>query len=137
MNTLIRYGKVTHGFIGIQIADVTPDNAKFFHLQKAAGALVSDVQPDGPGAKAGLKTGDIITELDGKSVTDAGQLQMLVAQKQPGDTIHLDVLRDDKPANVAVTLADLSNPNGTEAASNGHGKGRWGLSRRPRPGRSQ
>ncbi|MGA3195071.1 MAG: trypsin-like peptidase domain-containing protein, partial [Terriglobales bacterium] len=43
VNTLIRYGKVTHGFIGIQIADVTPDNAKFFHLQKAAGALVSDV----------------------------------------------------------------------------------------------
>ena len=128
VNTLIRYGKVTHGFIGIQIADVTPDNAKFFHLQKAAGALVSDVQPDGPGAKAGLKTGDIITELDGKSVADAGQLQMLVAQKQPGDTIHLDVLRDDKPANVAVTLADLSNPNSTEAASNGHGKGRWGLS---------
>jgi len=128
VDTLIRYGKVTHGFIGIQIADVTPDNAKFFHMQKAAGALVSDVQADGPGAKAGLKTGDVITELDGKPVNDAGQLQMLVGQKRPGDTIHLEVLRDDKPAKVAVTLADLSNPDSTETASTEHGKGRWGLS---------
>ena len=128
VDTLIRYGKVTHGFIGIQIADVTPDNAKFFHLSKAAGALVSDVTPDSPGAKAGLKTGDVITELDGKKITDAGELQMLVGQKRPGDTIHLEVMRDDKPTNVAVTLADLSNPNQTETAATEHGKGRWGLS---------
>src|ERR1039457_1591098 len=128
VETLIRYGKITHGFIGVQIADVTPDNAKFFHMDKAAGALVSDVQPDGPGAKAGLKTGDVITELDGKSITDSGELQMLVGQKRPGDTIHLAVMRDNKRTTVAVTLADLSNPNNTETSSNGHGKGRWGLS---------
>ena len=97
VNTLIRYGKVTHGFIGIQIADVTPDNAKFFHLSKAAGALVSDVQADAPGAKAGLRTGDVITELDGKSITDAGELQMLVGQKQPGDTIRLEERTVPKP----------------------------------------
>src|ERR1039457_4379927 len=128
VDTLIRDGKITHGFIGVQIADVTPDNAKFFHMDKAAGALVSDVQPDGPGAKAGLKTGDVITELDGKSITDSGELQMLVGQKRPGDTIHLAVMRDNKRTTVAVTLADLSNPNNTETSSNGHGKGRWGLS---------
>jgi serine protease Do len=128
VNTLIRDGKITHGFIGIQIADVTPDNAKFFHMQKAEGALVSDVQPDGPGAKAGLKTGDIITQLDGKPVSDAGKLQMLVGQKRPGDTIHLEIMHDDKPVNVNVTLADLSNPNSTETAGTEHGKGRWGLS---------
>ncbi len=128
VDTLIRYGKVTHGFIGIQIADVTPDNAKFFHMQKAEGALVSDVQADAPGSKAGLKTGDIVTELDGKPVTDAGQLQMIVGQKRPGDTIHLQVMRDDKPMNVAVTLEDLNKPDSTEVASSGHGKGRWGVS---------
>ena len=127
VNTLIRYGKVTHGFIGIQIADVTPDNAKFFHLSKAAGALVSDVQADAPGAKAGLRTGDVITELDGKSITDAGELQMLVGQKQPGDTIRLEVMRDDKPVSVAVTLDELGGKNGSETASSEHGKGRWGL----------
>jgi serine protease Do len=127
VDKLIRYGKVTHGFIGIQIADVTPDNAKFFHLNKAAGALVSDVQADAPGAKAGLRTGDVITELDGKPITDAGELQMLVGQKQPGDTIHLEVMRDDKPVSVAVTLEELGGKNGSETASSEHGKGRWGL----------
>src|ERR1700691_5369990 len=129
VNTLIRDGKITHGYIGVQIADVTPENAKFFHLKKAEGALVSDVTPDSPGSKAGLKTGDVITELNGKSITDAGQLQMLVGQQRPGDTIHLDMMRDDKPTTVAVTLGDLNSPNGGEVAGGEHhGKGRWGLS---------
>lgn len=127
VDKLIRYGKITHGFIGVQISDVTPDNAKFFHLSKAAGALISDVQADAPGAKAGLRTGDVITELDGKAITDAGELQMLVGQKQPGDTIHLEVMRDDKPVNVAVTLEELGGKNGSGTASSEHGKGRWGL----------
>ena len=84
VETLIHDGKVTHAYIGVQISDVTPDNAKFFHMNKAEGALVSQVEPDAPGAKAGLRTGDVITELDGKPVTDAGELQMLVGQKRPG-----------------------------------------------------
>jgi serine protease Do len=127
VQTLIRDGKVTHGFIGVQIADVTPDNAKFFQMKKAEGALVSDVQPDGPGAKAGMRTGDVITELDGKAVTDAGQLQMLVGQKRPGDTIHLQVVRDSKPTTVAVTLEALGGDKGVETAGGEQGKGRWGL----------
>jgi serine protease Do len=128
VETLIRDGKVSHGIIGIQIADVTPDNAKFFEMKKAEGALVSDVEPDGPGAKAGLHTGDVITELDGKAVTDAGELQMLVGQKRPGDTIHLQVVRDSKPTNISVTLEALGAEKGTEIAGSEHGKGRWGLS---------
>src|SRR6202163_3352674 len=71
VETLIHDGKITHAFIGVQIADVTPDNAKFFQMNKAEGALISQVEPDAPGAKAGLRTGDVITELDGKPVTDA------------------------------------------------------------------
>jgi serine protease Do len=128
VQTLIRDGKVTHAFIGIQISDVTPDNAKFFQMNKAVGAVVSDVQPEAPGAKAGLRTGDVITELDGKPVTDAGQLQMMVAQKRPGETIHLQVVRDSKPVAIAVTLEALGGDKGTETADSEHGKGRWGLS---------
>jgi serine protease Do len=128
VETLIRDGKVTHAFIGIQISDVTPDNAKFFEMKKAEGALVSEVEPDAPGAKAGLRTGDVITELDGKQVTDAGQLQMLVGQKKPGETIHLQVMRDSKPTAVAVTLEALGGDKGAEIAGREHGKGRWGLS---------
>jgi serine protease Do len=127
VETLIRDGKVTHAFIGIQISDVTPDNAKFFQMSKAEGALVSEVGLDTPGAKAGLRTGDVITELDGKPVTDAGQLQMTVGQKRPGDTIHLQVVRDSKPINVAVKLEALGNGKGAETAGGEQGKGRWGL----------
>ena len=126
VETLIRDGKITHAFIGIQIADVTPDNAKFFQMTKAEGALVSDVQPDAPGAKAGLRTGDVITELNGQPVTDAGQLQMLVGQKRPGDTIHLQVVRDSKSMSVPVTLEVLGGDKGTEIAGGEH-KGRWGI----------
>ncbi len=128
VNTLIRDGKIEHGFIGIQISDVTPDNAKFFHLSKAAGALVSDVTADTPGAKAGLKTGDVITELNGKTITDAGELQVLVGQRRPGDTIHLEVMRDDRPAAVSVTLEEYGGKNSSEKAGSEHGKGRWGMS---------
>ncbi len=126
VETLIRDGKITHAFIGIQIADVTPDNAKFFQMSKAEGAVVSDVQPDAPGAKADLRTGDVITELDGKRVTDAGQLQMLVAQKKPGETVHLTVMRDNKTETIPVTL-EAQGGKGTEVAGSEHGKGRWGL----------
>ena len=128
VETLIRDGKVTHAYIGIQIADVTPDNAKFFQMNKAEGALISQVEPDAPGAKAGLRTGDVITELDGKPVTDAGQLQMTVGQKRPGETIHLLVMRDSKPTSIAVKLEALGSGRGTETAGGEHGKGRWGLS---------
>ncbi len=128
VETLIRDGKVTHAFIGIQISDVTPDNAKFFQMNKAEGAVITEVVPDTPGAKAGLRTGDAITELDGKPVTDAGQLQMTVGQKRPGDTIHLQIVRDSKPTSIAVTLEALGGDKGTETAGSEHGKGRWGLS---------
>src|SRR5215470_6939105 len=56
IDSLLKYGKVEHARVGIGIADVTPENAKFFHMDKATGALVSQVEPDSPGAKAGLKT---------------------------------------------------------------------------------
>src|ERR1700692_3186118 len=128
VDTLIRDGKVTHAFIGVQISDVTPDNAKFFHMNKAQGALISEVQSDAPGAKAGLRTGDVITEVNGKPVNDAGQLQMIVAQKRPGDTLQLQVMRDSKTENISVTLETLGGPKGSEVAGSEHGKGRWGLS---------
>ena len=117
VETLIRDGKITHAFIGVQISDVTPDNAKFFDMKKAEGAVISEVQPDAPGAKAGLRTGDVITALDGKPVTDAGQLQMLVGQKRPGDTIHLEVVRDSKTTSIPVRLEVLGGDKGTDLAS--------------------
>jgi serine protease Do len=128
VETLIRDGKVTHGFMGIGISDVTPDNAKFFHTTKATGAVVTQVDPNAPGGKAGLKIGDVISKLDGKSVTDAGELQMEVGQKHPGQTIQLEVLRDGKAMNLPVTLEAMGATGRETAAKGEHGKGRWGLS---------
>jgi serine protease Do len=128
VETLIRDGKVSHGLIGIGIADVTPDNAKFFDMKDATGAVVSQVEPNSPGAKAGLKIGDVIAKLNGQTVTDAGQLQMEVGQKRPGDTIQLEVLRDGKTVNVPVTLEAMDAAKGGAIGGSEHGKGRWGLS---------
>jgi serine protease Do len=127
VTTLIRDGKVNHGYIGISIEDVTPESAKFFDVKKAVGAVVSDVAADSPGGKAGLKSGDVITDFDGKPVSDAGELQMETSQKQPGDTIHLSVMRDGKTVEVPVTLESAKGGHETVVAQNGNGKGRWGL----------
>jgi serine protease Do len=128
VETLIRDGKVSHGLIGIGISDVTPDNAKFFQMNSATGAVVNQVEPNSPGGKAGLRTGDVITKLNGQTVTDAGQLQMEVGQKRPGDTIQLEVMRDGKTISVPVTLEAMGAATAGAGSASEHGKGRWGLS---------
>src|SRR5216683_796803 len=128
VETLIRSGKVNHGYMGIGISDVTPENSKFFNLKKAEGAVVTQVEPASPGAKAGLKTGDVITRLDGQPVSDAGELQVQVGQKRPGTTIKLEVMREGKIVDVPVTLEAMGGRNSDdESASSEHGKPRWGL----------
>jgi serine protease Do len=128
VETLIKYGKVSHGYMGIGISDVTPENSKFFDVKKAEGALVTQVEPNSPGAKAGLKTGDVITGLNGQAVNDAGELQVEVGQKRPGTTIDLDVIREGKGMKVPVTLQAMGGRNGEdESATSEHGKPRWGL----------
>ncbi|MGA3348635.1 MAG: Do family serine endopeptidase [Candidatus Sulfotelmatobacter sp.] len=129
VETLIRDGKVRHGYMGIGISDVTPENAKFFHVENNEGAVVTQVEDGSPAAKAGLKVGDVITELDGQKVADASELQIQVGQKQPGTSIKLDVLRDGKNVSVPITLEEMGSRDhdGKEVGSNGHDKPRWGL----------
>jgi serine protease Do len=128
VDSLIKYGKVNHGYIGIGINDVTPEEAKFFHVSNASGAVVTQVEPNSPGDKAGLKVGDVIVELNGKSVGDAGELQMEVGERQPGTTLHIKALRDGSSVDVPVTLEamrKLGHDNASGDAS--HGKPRWGI----------
>jgi serine protease Do len=128
VETLIRDGKVSHGYMGIGISDVTPEEAKFFHVDNATGAVVTQVEPGSPAAKAGMKVGDVITELDGKTVADAGELQVEVGQKKPGTVIHLKALRDGSSVNLPVTLEAMDRRDeGAESGSLEHGKPRWGL----------
>src|SRR5271169_2330745 len=129
VDSLVRYGKVSHSYIGVGITDVTPENSKFFALKDANGAVISEVQPDSPGAKAGLKVGDVIVGLDGKKVVGAGELQAEVSSKRPGTKVTLDVLRDGKSVNVPVTLEELGSKDKKEElnASSDNGKPRWGV----------
>src|SRR3954465_2929733 len=104
---LVRYGKVDHARMGVSISDVTPDNAKFFDLKNATGALITDVQAGSPAAAAGIKTGDVVKEIDGKPVEDASELQMTIGMKSPGDKVALQVMRDGKPENFTLKLVSL------------------------------
>jgi serine protease Do len=125
---LIRSGKVDHARMGVSISDVTPENAKFFDLKKADGALITQVQNDSPAAAAGLKTGDVITEADGKPVSDASVLQMAIGLKNPGDKVALKVFRDGKTEDKTVTLASLDDKgNGGHESNQSQGKARWGI----------
>ncbi|MGA7514635.1 MAG: PDZ domain-containing protein, partial [Candidatus Sulfotelmatobacter sp.] len=128
VETLIRDGKVSHGLIGIGISDVTPDNAKFFQMSNATGAVVTEVEPNSAGGKAGLHIGDVITKLNGQPVTDAGELQMEVGQKRPGETIQLEVMREGKTMSIPVTLEAMGATGGGATVAGDHEKGRWGLS---------
>jgi serine protease Do len=127
VDALMKNGKVVHGYMGIGITDVTPENSKFFDLTKSSGAVVTQVEHDSPGAKAGLKIGDVITGLNGKPVSDAGELQVEVGQTAPETTIKLDVIRDGKNQTVPVTLEAMGKRDETESASNENGKPRWGV----------
>jgi serine protease Do len=129
VEALIRSGKVHHGYMGIGISDVTPENAKFFHVENNEGAVITQVEDGSPAAKAGLKVGDVVTELDGQKVSDASQLQIEVGQKEPGSSIRLGVLRDGKTIDVPVMLEEMGSRDheGKEVGSNSNGKPRWGL----------
>lgn len=93
------------------------------------GGVVTQVESDSPGAKAGLQIGDVITEIDGRKINDAGELQVVVGQKQPGTKLELTVLRNGKTMTVPVTLEALGSHSaeGSNSSSSGQGKMRWGL----------
>ena len=127
VETLIRDGKVRHAYMGVGITDVTPENAKFFHLSDTTGAIISQVEPDSPGSRAGLKVGDVIEKVNGQKVSDAGQLQVMVGQQQPGTKVALEVMRDGKAVQVPVTVEEMGGKKEANAGAGEHGKARWGI----------
>jgi serine protease Do len=102
-------GSVTRGWIGVQIQPVTPEIAESLGLKKAGGALVAEPQKDGPAVKAGIESGDVITSVDGKPVTDARDLARKVGGLAPGATVKLDIVRKGEQKTVSLTLGTLPN----------------------------
>jgi len=106
MGELMARGKVERGWLGVSIQDLTYDLAKKSGLEKSGGALVAEVTKDSPAAAAGLKSGDVILELDGKPVPDGGSLRNSVAATRPGTQAKILVWRDGGKLNVTVKIGD-------------------------------
>jgi serine protease Do len=123
---LIKYGKVEHGYLGITMNDVTPDNAHFFELKDASGAIVAQVTPDSPAAKAGLKNGDVIRALNGQKIADGSALQVAVSEDAPGTKVQLAIQRDGKEMNVDLTVGAFHGGKNLIAGTNGDGSGATG-----------
>lgn len=125
-NQIIATGAVHHGYMGISMNDVTPENAQFFNLKDASGAIVAQVTPGSPAANAGLKAGDVIERLNGNLIDNGGTLQLDVAQLTPGTHIQLGVLRNGTPQTVTVTLGEYNKSSEQVAANDGDGNGQSG-----------
>jgi serine protease Do len=100
-------GRVTRGWLGVQIQRVTPALAKSFGLDEPRGALVGDVLPNSPAAKAKLRRGDIILEFDGKALEDFDDLPRVVAATAPGQEVDVTVLREGKKQELEVELEQM------------------------------
>ncbi|HTI70595.1 MAG TPA: DegQ family serine endoprotease [Candidatus Limnocylindria bacterium] len=107
MEQLVEDGKVTRGYLGVAIQDVTPGLARKLDLKDARGALISDVSPKGPAAKAGLESGDVVLSFDGKKVESARHLKLAVARTKPGESVGVKVLRDGDEKSLKVTVKEL------------------------------
>jgi serine protease Do len=107
MEQIVKSGRVTRGYLGVYIQPVTDALAREFNLTDQSGALVGGVTPDSPGDKAGLEEGDVITEFNGKKVTDSRHLRLMVSQSAPKSKATLKLLRDGKERTVTATLGEL------------------------------
>ena len=106
MESLIKFGKVQRGFLGIQMQEVDERLAKSFSLAERRGILVSDVISGGGAEKAGIKNGDVIVELEGKPFEDMTAFRNSVANMVPGTQVRVKVIRNGEPKDITITLAE-------------------------------
>jgi serine protease Do len=107
MERLISGGKVARGYLGIHMQDVDADLAPFFNLSSQNGALVDDVMPGTPADKAGIKSGDFVTEFNGKGVDDRNSLQLAISECAPGSDATMKLIRNGTTTTVTAKLAEL------------------------------
>jgi serine protease Do len=100
-------GRVVRGWLGVQVQRITPDLAKSFGLDRERGALVADVMPDTPAAKAGIERGDIIVEFNGRKIDEMNDLPRAVANTPPDTDVPMKILRKGQEKVVQVKVAEL------------------------------
>jgi len=104
LDDIQKYGAVKRGMVGVSFRELDPDVAEALHTDKTVGLYVDDVVPGGGAAQAGLEKGDVISKVEGNTVYASSDLQERVGRLQPGDKIHLTVLRGNEEKNFTVTL---------------------------------
>ncbi len=104
VHDLKAHGKVTRGWLGVMIQNLTPDLAETFSLKTTQGALVSEVVPNGPAFKGGLQRGDVIVEFAHQPVENVSALPRLVATTPPGKTVDVVILREGKKQMIHITI---------------------------------
>ena len=127
---IVAHGKVEHARLGVTVQEVNQAFADSFKLPRPEGALVSSVEDGGPAARAGLKSGDVITAVNGQRVVASGDLPAAIALARPGDSVRLEVWRGGQPEKLTAQLGGAQAKGQVVAAAKGeHGK--LGLALRP------
>jgi Do/DeqQ family serine protease len=124
---LIKKGSVTRGWLGVSIQPVTDEMAQSFGLNKARGALISDVMAGSPAEKAGIRQGDIITSFAGKEIKDARQLQLVVAEVPVGQKAEVEVFREGTTQKLTVVVGNSESAGAARPKSNAPQTGWFGL----------
>jgi Do/DeqQ family serine protease len=129
---LVKTGQVRRGLLGVTVQRVTSDLARSLQLPTVGGAIVSNVTPGGPAARAGVREGDVIRSLDGRAIDSSNSLRNGIARVTPGTAVTLSVVRDGKPQDLRVTIGEKEPERLTKAGPEGeHTGGRYGLTVEP------
>src|SRR5213083_1086181 len=108
MQSLREKGRVVRGYIGASVQTLTPELAEAMKLKgQPTGALVGEVVPKSPSEKAGMKTGDVITAVNGKKISDARELRLMIGSMAPGTKVQIEVNREGQSKNINVELAEM------------------------------
>jgi serine protease Do len=124
MDRVIQEGRVIRGYLGVYVQPLSPDLQKAFKLPDRTGALVGGVMPGSPAAQSGLQEGDVIIEMDGKKITEARQLRLLIAQTPPNQQVSFKVLRDGRERTLTAKLGELKPDQMAEAGERPRQQGR-------------
>jgi serine protease Do len=129
---IVASGHASHARLGVSVQEVNQTLAESFGLDRPEGALVANVDKNGPADQAGLKTGDVIRKFNGQPVVASGDLPALIGQALPGDKVTLEVWRQGKREEISAKLGDASDKSARVAQTDqAVGQGKLGLALRP------
>ena len=115
MEQILKNGSVVRGYIGVEPQDVTPELAQAFRLPRKDGAIIAGVMRGGPADKAGVKTGDILFEVEGKAIPNTAAMLNVIAQITPGSSARFGFVRDGKEIQLPITVGKRPKPGARQA----------------------